>query len=150
MSNLQVTNTLLLPVNKMGVRNTAWQTLGLWQVGGSFLIQLLTTMTLEIAFGGWAPGFFMWCQKAGGALAEDVNQGKSQLSHQLPGSSHTTLGSVKSPRVLKVWAHVCFGEEPYFTKHSASELLYALIDFNLNLFLPSIKSFKSRDWFTPC
>lgn len=52
MSNLQVTNTLLLPVNKMGVRNTAWQTLGLWQVGGSFLIQLLTTMTLEIAFGG--------------------------------------------------------------------------------------------------
>lgn len=59
MSNLQVTNTLLLPVNKMGVRmamfamlGTAWQTLGLWQVGGSFLIQLLTTMTLEIAFGG--------------------------------------------------------------------------------------------------
>lgn len=47
MSDLQVTSTLLLPVNKMGARNTAWQTLWLLQVGGLFLIQLLTTMTLS-------------------------------------------------------------------------------------------------------
>lgn len=91
--NVKLTNTLLLPVNQMDVRNTAWQTLWLSQVGESLLLWLLVTTMLEIAL----PGFFMWSQKADRGPGLGPNRRQCQFCHRVPGERQDRPGECHIP-----------------------------------------------------
>lgn len=138
--NVKLTNTLLRPVNKMDVRNTARQTLWLLQVGESFLLWLLTTMMLEIALWGWVLAFLCGRRKLTGALVWDLTEGNANSVTSSPRSGKTTGDSAKSSRVLKAWAHVLWRRALF---HKALFFWTIPASIYFNIFLPSIKSFKA-------